>query len=377
MNMKRNIVGVGMLLLFAAVLWSCSDSSDNNPEQDLSLEQSLVAKTNTLSGAVTDISNSNGFDIITMDDSSSTKSGEEGEENDDPRFSLSITLDDIKGLYDYTPSVNEETSETKFGHQKVFEKTKDTTLFILRLPKEKATNPWALYSNEEGDAELTNDFVITTTEYNYAYAGGFKFDYLLNSEIAVEGEPAGALYVDWSISENLHFDYMSKYSFTDNYSVGVEFQFGDMISYQYHLDEGEDVLFKEKVEIVKVEGSDSKELEYTLAIGNIEIVKNSQSEGYQVYRDGVLEEGAVVEVVTETGETDEAAVVFCRKGLDLKITFADESTVVLSELLGEGTLDKMNEIFSSMYDMNFVKHLVDKVAREVYYTNQNSATETE
>ena len=113
-----------------------------------------------------------------------------------------------------------------------------------------------------------------------------------------------------------------------------------------------------------------------MTIENIEIVKDSDSEDYQVYRDGALEEGAVVEVVTETGETDEA-VVFCRKGLDLKITFADETTVVLSELLGEGTLDKMDEIFSSMYDMNFVKHLVDKVAREVYYTNQTSTTETE
>lgn len=368
MNMKRRIVGVGMLLLFAAVLWSCSDSSDNNPEQDLSLERSLEVKAQSLSEAVIDISKSKGYEIITMDDSATTKT--EGEENDDSRFSMSITLEDIQGLYDYTPPVNNET-----WHQRVFEKTKDTTLFILRLPKEKATNPGKLYMDEEGDSELVNDFIITTTEYNYNYEGGFQFDYLLNSELEVEGEAAGALYVEWSISENLNFDYTSKYSFTDDYSVGVEFELGDTISYEYYLKNGEDVLFKEKVEIVKSEDWNTREFEYSLTIGNIEIVKNSENEDYQVYRDGVLEEGAVIEVIAENGESEEAAVVFCRKGFDLKITFADGTSVVLSELLGEDTLNKMKEIFSSMYDMNFVKHLVDKVAREVYYTNQANSAE--
>ena len=374
--MKRITVAVGMLLLFTAVLWSCSDNSDNNSGQELSLEQSLDEKGNTLSEAIIEISNSKGYEIITMDDSSSTKAGDEGEENEDPKFSMSITLEDIKGQYDYTPSVNDETSETKFGYQRVFEKTKDTTLFILQLPKEKATNPWKLYMNEEGDSELVNDFVITTTEYNYAFASGPQFDYLLNSEIVVAEVPAGALYVEWSISENFNYNYKSKYSFPDDYSVGVEFALGDMYSFQYYLMSGEAILFKEAVDITKADDTNNKVFKYSLTIENIEIVKNSDSEDYQVYRDGALEEGAVVEVVTETGETDEA-VVFCRKGLDLKITFADETTVVLSELLGEGTLDKMDEIFSSMYDMNFVKHLVDKVAREVYYTNQNTAPVTE
>jgi len=373
--MKRITVAVGMLLLFTVVLWSCSDNSDNNSGQDLSLEQSLDAKANTLSEAIIEISNSKGFEIITMDDSATTKTGGEGDESDDDRFSMSISLEDIQGLYDYKPSVNDETSETKFGHQRVFEKTKDTTLFILQLPKEKATSPWKLYMNEEGDSELVNDFIITTTEYNYNYAGGFQFDYLLNSEIEVEGEPAGELYVDWSISENLNFDYSSKYSFTDDYSVGIEFEYGDTISYEYNLENGEEVLFKEAVEITKPAGLNKYVHEYSLTIVNVEIVKNSQSDAIQVYRDGVLEENAVVEIINESGDSVESDVAFCRKGRDLKITFEDGTEVILSELLGEETLDKMVEIFSSMYDMNFVKHLVDKVAREVYYTNQANATE--
>lgn len=360
--MKRNMIAVGMLLFFSAVLWCCSDNSNDNPEKDLSLEQSLDAKAVTLSDAVEEITASKGYQIITMKET--TKTGD-----DEGRFSASITLDDIKGDYAYNPSLNTMFSETKFGMQRLFEKTKDTSLFILRLPKEKADRPWKLYMNEDGDDTLVNDFKITTSEYNYSYSSGFKFDYLLNTAIESEGVPAGELFVDWSISDDLKFNYESKYSFTEDYSIGVDFQFGDTIAYQYNLKKAEDVLYKEKIEITKEEGSNQRTFEYSLAIGNIEIVKNSGSEDYKVYRDGTLEEGAVIEVINKNGEPEQADHVFCRKGLDLQITFADESVVILSELIGEETLSKLNEIFSSMYDMYFVKHLVDKVAHEVYYTN--------
>ena len=363
--MKRNIVAVGMLLLFSAVLWSCSESSDSNPEQDLSLEQSLDAKAQNLGDAVNTISNSKGFEIITLNES--TKNGES--EGDDDRFSASITLDDIKGLYDYSPTINNEATETKFGFQRVFEKTKDTTLFILRLPKEKADRPWKLYLDEEGDSELVNDFVITTTDYLYSYSSGFQFEYLLDSEIEVEGEDAGELFVEWSISENLNFEYEAEFSFPDGYSVGVEFEFGDTIAYEYDLKSGEDVLYKEEIEITRSGETHKKELEYSLTIGNIELVKNSSTDTIQVYRDGVLEEGAIVEVIDESGESVDTDVAFCRKGRDLKITFTDGTEVILSELLGEDTLDKLDEIYSAMYDMYFVKKLVDKVAREIHYTN--------
>ncbi|PKQ60530.1 hypothetical protein BZG02_18880 [Labilibaculum filiforme] len=371
--MKRNIVAVGVLLFFSTVLFSCSDSSDNNQEKDLTLEQSLKEKTVSLSNAVNEITSSKGFGIVTMNEPA-TKTGSE-EEGDDTKFSANITLDDVKGVYEYSPAIPEETSANKMYFQTKFTKTGDSEKFIVKLPKEKAGNPWNLYLEEEGDEALVNDFVITTSQYNYSFSAdqGFSFNYLLNSAIEVAGEDAGELYVDWAIASNQNFKYESKYSFTDTYSVGVEFSHGDTLSYSYNLKKGEDVLFKEEVEFAKGDGENRGSFEYALSIGIIKIVKNSENDDYQVYRDGTLEEDAVIEVVQATAETEESELAFCKKGLDLKITFADESVVVLSELLGQDTLDKMAEIFSSMYDMYFVNHVVNKVAHEAYYMNQSAS----
>jgi hypothetical protein len=364
--MKRNIVAVGMLLLFSAVLWSCSDS-DSPKTSDETAKEALTTKTQDLKTAVEDITESKGFEIITMSDNTKTDDG-----GDDTRFSASITLEDIKGLYEYNVGTDEAT-EAKFGFmQNVFTKTKDTTLFILQLPKEKAYEPWKLYMQEDGDDALVNDFKITTTEYNYSFSmdQGFDFDYSLEADIEVEDVEAGGLDVEWSIESNLNFQYSAEYDFTDDYEVGVEFEFGEEIGYEYYLEKADEVLFKERIEVEMEEGSEEKTYIYSLMIGNIEIKKKSDSEEYEVYKDGELDADAVVEHIQNTEDDEDRNLVFCRKGLDIKITFADGTEVILSELLGEDTLNKMSEIFESMYDMYFVKHLVDKVAHQVYQENQ-------
>lgn len=382
--MKRNIVAVGVLLFFSAALFSCSDNSDNNPEKGLSLKESLKEKTASLSTAVDEITNSKGFEIITLSEPN-TVAGTVKQGDDDSMFSANITLGDVLGIYEYEAGIPAETTDTKMNYwmQNMFTKTGESEEFIIKLPKEKAGNPWKLYMQEEGDDALVNDFVITTTQYNYSLSLGedFQFSNLVDASIAIEDEPAGELYVDWSIGSDMGFNYESKFSFTDDYSVGIEFSHGETFSYEYNLKQADDVLFMEKVEFTKgTEATENTEkieasIEYTLAIGIIKIVKNSAKDSYEVYRDGVLEEGAIIELLhnntkTTVEEEDGEELAFCRKGIDLKITFADESVVILSELLGEDTLNKMAEVFSSMHDMYFVKHVVNKVAREAQYLNQ-------
>jgi len=362
--MKKSIFYFGTLLLFSAVLWGCSENSDNNLEDDLSLVQLMEVKANTLTDAVVDISKSKGFEIITVDDES-LKNG--GGENDDSRYAMSIILNDIKGIYDYKKGITEHQGITKYGYLRAFDKVDDSDSFILRLPKEKAMRPWKLYVDE--DTEYVNDFVITTNQYNYTYSGGMQFDYLLNSEIEIEDEKAGELFVDWSISENMNYEYQSKFTFIDDFSVGVEFELGEMFTYAFNLKKGDDILFKEEVEISKSDDTNKRELEYTLVLGNIKIVLSSESDTYMVYRNGELQEDAKIQVVRHKYDSHEANVAFCRKGRDIKITFEDGTSIELSELLTEDTLELMDKIFSSMYDMKFVKHIVDKVAREIYYTN--------
>ena len=358
MCMKKRIFSFGTLLLFSAVLWSCSDDSDNNLEEDLSLVQLMEVKANALSDAVVDISNSKGFEIITVEDGENLKKG------GDYRFEMDITLNDIKGVYDYVQAMNEETTSTKMS-QKRFNKVDESDNFVLRLPKEKAMKPWKLYV--ESDDEIINDFVITTTDYKYTYSGGIKFDYLLDSKIEIAEEKVGELYVDWSISENMNFEYESKFSFDNDYAVGVEFTLGEMNRYEFSLTKGDDILFKEEVEIKKNGDTEEAELEYSIVLGSIKIVFNSEVDAYKVYRNNVLQEGATIVIVKH--ENDGDGIAFCRKGRDIKITFDDGTGIELSELVSEDTMELMDKIFSSMYDMKFVKHIVDKVAREVYYTN--------
>lgn len=365
MNIKKSIWGFGTLLLFSVILWSCSDSSDTNLEEDLSLVQIMEVKANALTDAVINISESKGFEVIMVDDGTDLK--HRSGVDDIFRYEMSITLDDIKGIYDYKKGLNHQQGAIKYDYKRYFDKVDDSDLFIVRLPKEKAMRPWKLHVDEDG--EFVNDFVITTTDYNYAYSGGLDFDYLLNSEIEVDKENAGELFVDWSVTDNMNFNYESKFTFTDDYSVGVMFDLDEKVNYQFNLMKGDDILFMEEVEISKSEDTNKKELEYTLVFGNIKIVWNSESHAYVVYRNDVLQEGAIIEVTRHEEDSDDTNVAFCRKGRDIKITFEDGTSIELSELLSEDTLELMDKLFSSMYDMKFVKHIVDKVAREVYYTN--------
>jgi hypothetical protein len=388
MDMKRNIVAVGMLLAFSAALWSCSSSDDKTPEQNKTLEQNLTSETQSLAVAVDEITASEGYGLITMSDN--TKEGTE--EESDERFSYghTITLEDIKGVYDYILPVPDEGTSTKMGNgywNSAFERVGDSDFFVINLPQEKATRPWKLYVGEDGDSELDNDFNITASQYNSSTvmnSEGFEFDYLLDADITIEEEAAGAIFVDWNMnmSTNMSWDYESEFSFPNGYSVGHEFQFGDTTEFAYNLKKDGEVLFMEEVEYIRSTEDAEAEYEYALTIGNIKIVKNSSSEEYMVYRDGELEEDAVITVLpkanTEEGEEDESDDAFCRHGFDIKITFTNEDgtqeEVILSELIGEETLEQLNEIFSSMHDMYFVKNLVDRVAREAYQMNMQQDT---
>jgi len=358
MNMKKSIFSFGTILLFSAILWSCSDSSDNNLEDDLTLVQLMEVKANALSDAVLDISESEGFKIITVEDGETLKS------DSDSRIEMEIDITDINGVYDYIQTVNEEESSNRFNW------VEDSEKFILRLPKEKAMKPWKLYENE--DAEYENDFVITTSKYNYLYSDG-GFNYLLDSKIESVNGHVGDLYVAWSIIRDIPIEYKSEFAFANDYSVGVHFGLGEMASYEFSLKKGDEIIYKEEVELSSSE-DDEGELEYTITLGNIKIVVNSELETYKIYRNGVLEAGATIQIVQLDGDCDGAGYAFCRKGRDIIITFVGVDSIRLSDFISEETLELMDEIFRSMYDMKFVKHIVDKVAREVYYNNLEANT---
>lgn len=378
-NMKRNIVAVGVLLL-SATLWSCSDSSSESK----SLEESFQVETQSLSEAVEAIGESKGYNLIVMSNGNSkqTKQSDGGFLN-----SVNIEFEDVQGVYEYIIPVNEEQTSAKIGMPyKKFEKTGDSTLFVIRLPQEKAFEPWDLYEEEDGDDALDNDFEIAASDYKKTLTldEGFGLNYKLDADLKIEEEFAGEIFMEWNIS-NMMMEYATEFGFANDYSVGSEFKLGNEISYEYFLKKAGEILFMEEVEFTKGEGEEEGSFEYVLTIGNIKIVKNSNSSAYEVYRDGILEEDAVITIVEddnqqddESGEegeenyTDEgehADDVFCRGGFNVKIEFADGTEVNLEDELGEETIEKLHEIFESIYDMYFVKHVVDHVAELAHKMN--------
>ncbi|MFA8433780.1 MAG: hypothetical protein ACEPOZ_04610 [Marinifilaceae bacterium] len=366
--MKMKLVGYGLLTTFSMGVWSCSDSSDDSiNENKLTLKESIAEKTMVLDEAVAEISSSKGYQILSLNDKTTAKSGIENSEEDNSLFSASITLENLKGVYDYSPS-NEDTEQIGGGITKFFTQTDSSEQFIVRLPKEKATNYRTLFQVSEADSALVNDFVITTSDFLYSYTGGMGFSYLLDTRIDVEEEFAGALKINWELGSQEGMSYSSSYTFTNDLTMGIEFTTGDTTSYIYGLTQGEETLYSERISFLKSEDSYGREREYSLTIGNIEIIRSSASDEIQVFKDGVLQENAIVEVLSETnGDTELTA--FCRKGRDLQITFDDGTTVVLSELVGD-SLETLDEMFSSLRNVYFATHLVNHMALNIYNTQK-------
>lgn len=358
--MKRKSIAVGLVCLFAAGLWNCSNSPETGIDDHRSLKESLSGETINLERAVGTISQSPGFEILT--NTGNTKSTTE-----DDRFTASITMDNLKGIYDYQinpdDSVNTITQQNRY-----FKKTDESDHFIIRLPKEKAADHSYLFSYSEQDTTLVNDFVITTNDFLYHYSGGINFKYLLDTRIDIEDQFAGTLKINWDLNSLTNMDYSCSYGFEQDYAVGVNFHRGDTLSFQYLLTKEDEPLYREKYTLLPKGDSTTRDREYSLLIGDIEIIRNSSSDTFQVYKGEVLQENATVEIIAQTDQQEDN-VAFCLKGRDMQITFDDGTTVLLSTMMGD-SLETLNTLFKSLADVYFATHLVNRMAFEIYYLNK-------
>ena len=97
-------------------------------------------------------------------------------------------------------------------------------------------------------------------------------------------------------------------------------------------------------------------------IGNIEFKKSSSVDSIQIFVSGVLQQNAVIEVIDSTGNSDEHSVCYNR---DIKITFDDGSSVLLSELIGP-SLDILRNLVGSLKQVYFATNIVDYIAWNIY-----------
>ncbi|MCU0376679.1 MAG: hypothetical protein MUC78_00305 [Bacteroidales bacterium] len=330
-------------LITGMLAWQCSRNVG-----DTSLKSSLDESSVKINKAMTVISDTRGFQLMTLSDL--TKSGD--------GYSDSINLDLIAGIYDFKP-------ETYWCHHDMrprwkFEKTGESEMLVVNIPQKMIFHPRYLYSTnpEEGLAE--NDFTISASEYHNYFSYFRRYDYRLMAGFTVDEEDAGTLEVTAAGSSFADRSYASEYHFTDEYSVMVSYERGDTSISSFTLNEGEEILLGEETVFIWKDFRKS-ERKYTLTIGDIDIVKSTGIDSIQVFLNGVLQSTAAVKITDE----DETEGSVCHHR-DILLTFDDGTSVKLSELISPA-LETLGTLITPMREMYFAKHIADYIAFSVYY----------
>lgn len=350
--MKKHIGLLGTLFLFLGMLWQCSDKNETST---LDLKSSINYRVNLVNKAISNIQKTSGYQIITLQEDNSLKSlsTETFTKGD------SIMLSDIKGVYEYQPANFKKWCF--FCYDQLFKKTADSSILVVKMPQEKIFYPYRFNHMQPADSVLANNFEIAAHDYHFYFSNGSVFDYKLSAGFKLDNMSIGTLDIE-SYKDLQHVSkYAANYVFENNYGVSVQFISGDTSMSSFALTDASGVLLKESVKRMKVEGNRHREKEYTLTIGNIDIIRASGSDSLTIYVGGVLQQNAIVTVIEDSTDTDHS---ICKKR-DIKITFDDNTSVVLSELIGP-SLSALKELVGSMSNMYFASHMVDYIAWNIY-----------
>ena len=341
--MKRSVLIVAIISSIFA--WSCSRFDS----EKLNLKQSVEKSVADINNAIHIISETRGYEIL---------SAEDAPLKSETDFRDSITLDMVAGIYDYKPDLSDY--HKFFIPYRMFERTGESDLMVVNLPKELVFHPRSLHSVQEPDSVLKNDFTITTSDYHFYYTWINEFNYKLNSGFELDAEDLGSFDVVATGSKDSGTSYTSDYTFAEGYTMGVGFESGDSSVSSFVLAEGNDNLLKE-THITVRQGHHRKERLYILTVGNVEIRRGTAIDSIQVFLDGVLQMEAGAKI-TDDSESDGS---FCHHR-DILLTFDDGTTMNLSELL-DPSREILRTLYDSLHSMKLAKNIVDYIAISIYY----------
>jgi hypothetical protein len=347
--MKKIVLLVVVAICFGS--FSCS-WLDNSKSHDL--KSSLDKSVDKINTAVSKISASDGYQIIT---------GTDVTEKSTISYTDSITMDLIKGIYTYQPDTTHRCNHN--SSYKLFKKTGVSDSLIINMPNKLAFHPYYMEEYDRQYTMLTNDFTIKASDYHCYYNWRGSFDYALKAALVLDSVDLGTMTVAQYANARDDQEYISSFSFTEGYAINTLYQVGDSIIKEFSLTKDTDTLLRESVLFIK-NGTYHPERQYTLSIGNIDIKKTTGIDSIQVYLDGVLQKTAAATIVDSTDTSDPT---ICHYRRDILITFDDGTTVKLSELL-DPVLEQLGDIVDSLRSMKFAKRVVDYVAFNIYYSRQ-------
>ena len=349
----------GRIVLAAALISTlfigCTKNDSNSDTK--SLKQSVTEGSANLNKAMEAIAASPAFSILTVNDGTLKSSGSVA----DSLYKVYISLDKIKGVYEYKPTVKPD----KWGKPLIsyFDRTADDSKMIVRMPLEKVKNPRILRMFSPKDSTLKNNFAITVSDYHNNYNNYFDFDYALASEISIDNAVAGNLNISSYKGKERGIHYSSSYVFSGSYTAKYFYDSGDTTVSGFTILGNNTVLYQEKLLTMKKDTARfGRETQYMLTIGDVMIVRKSGNPKAEVYLKGVYQPNATVKIIDVVPDP-EASV--CRKR-DIEITFEDGTTATVSALIG-ASVTNIRTLFESLHQVYFAAHIVDWMAYDIYY----------
>jgi hypothetical protein len=341
--MKKNIIAI--VVVAGVIAGSCSKNETTNNGLRGSLEDGVAA----ISSAVSDITGTTGYKMLSLTDVS-TKS--------EDAFNDSINLSLVDGIYDFSPDTVIRIHH--FSPYRLFKKTGESGNMVVNMPELFVFHPKHLHFYQPLDTVLTNNFTITATDYHLFYNWWNSYDYKLTAGFTLDTKSAGSMDVSATSTSYHNQAYSSKFNFNDGYSISEVWQNGDTAKSAFALTKNNDTLFKEKVVFIWHEFHKS-ERQYTLTIGDVEIKRGTNLDSIQVFLGGVLQKEAGA-VITDDSDTTGS---ICQRR-DILLTFDDGTTSKLSDLI-DPVREQLKTLRESLHNMWFAKNIVDYIAFSIYY----------
>jgi len=366
------------LALISVISWNCTSRSEVD---DASLKSSVNSNAVTLTAAVEAITSSVGYQILSVQNTETTTgpslvNAVEGVAID--TATIKYSLADVAGIWDYKAALNKK---RPVPVNSFFQNTGTSNDLILRMPESKVKRPASLFIYRPADTTLVNNYVIDVSKYNRIYKQfrpqRWYWNYDMASNISVGGVSAGDLAIQSSNQPTNGYHFKSRFAFADGYVANTSYTSGDTIISLYNISKNNTTLYQEKFTSVKTSSTSKfREKEYSLTIGNVEIVRTpgpNSLDSAKVYLAGVLQTKAKVEIIdvtTPSTTADSTETTVSNHKRAIQITFDDGTVTTISQLLTDNTLQNIRNLFATIRQAYFATDIVDNVANYIYRSKQ-------
>lgn len=361
-----------VLVVLSMITWSCTTQNDITSH---SLKTSISSSAQSLITALNTITSSAGYQVLSASGATSSPSNSKVQVMAFDSTFNSIMLADISGVYDYK-AASFKKWDPSFLH--FFVRTADSPDMIVRLPESKLKNPRTLFHYSAADSTLVNNYVIDLSDYQYKFNRYLGWDYKLVSTISVSSVTAGTLNILSSKNKTDGYHFSSDFVFANGYDAKTSYSSGDTIVSTYNISKAGATLYEEKFTAIRTSAtSRHREKEYSLTIGNVQIVRTggpTSMDSAKVYVSGVLQLHSIVKFNdTPSTSTDEDSTETCitNHKRDLQITFDDGTSTTVSQLLGS-TINNISVLFTSLRQTYFATNIVDYVAWDIYMNKNHN-----